>query len=275
MKENLRAVLVRLLRIGGRQGLPRAVLRITRSLIKRVIKYGPLRKDGFTQSLYGIWLKDQWDDATFRFCVTASYGFFYSDWIGKADGLIFIDVGANQGLYSLIAAKNPAITSVYAFEPQQSVFENLTKNIERNSATKVQAFPFAISDKSEERKMHVKEGHSGAATLREKSVPEAKFGRLIQIVTVDRAFLDSNIQVSSTSKIAVKIDTEGHEAQVLRELMSSKLWSKIFNIFYEVDERYIDNVEILNQLRADGFEVIYQNGSSPHYDLMLERRVNI
>ncbi len=57
--------------------------------------------------------------------------------------------------------------------------------------------------------------------------------------------------------------------------MSSKLWSKIFNIFYEVDERYIDNVEILNQLRADGFEVIYQNGSSPHYDLMLERRVNI
>lgn len=274
MREDFRIFLTHLLKIVGRRWLPRAVSRIAKSLIKKAVKYGPLRKDGYTQSLYGVWLKDQWADATFRFCATASYGFFYSNWIENTNGSIFIDVGSNQGLYSLIAAKNPAITSVYAFEPQPNIFENFKKNIERNSAQKIQAFPYAISGKSEEREMHIKEGHSGAGTLREEAIPESKFGRSIRIVTVDKSFLDSNIQVQSTAKIAVKIDTEGHEAQVLQELMSSKLWGNVFNIFYEVDERYIDNVEILDRLKADGFEVIYQNGSKPHYDLMLEKRIN-
>jgi FkbM family methyltransferase len=216
-------------------------------------------------------LKDQWDDATFGYCAAASYGFFYSTWIENMDASVFIDVGANQGLYSLIAAQNPKISSVYAFEPQPEVFDNLEKNIKRNSAQTVCAFPYAISSKCEKREMFIKKGHSGAGTLREELVPQSKFGSSVRIVTVDKNFIDSNITVPAGAKVALKIDTEGHEAQVLHELMHSSLWGKVYNIFYEVDEMYIDNVEILNQLKADGFVIKYKNGSGSHYDLMLER----
>jgi FkbM family methyltransferase len=263
-----------LLRASSYPAIPRGISKLIRSIVKKIVKFGPLRHDGYTLSLYGVWLIDWWDDATFRFCANASYGFFYSDWIEEIDECIFIDIGANQGLYSLIAEKNPGITKIYAFEPQPDIFVKLMKNIERNEAERIEAFPYAISNVAEDREMQIKEGHSGAGTLRETSVPEEKFGHSIRITTVGGDFLDSSIKIAGNTKIAIKIDTEGHEAEVLTELMKSVLWDRVFNIFYEVDERYIDNVKILDSLKGYGFSIIYQNGKKPHYDLMLQRSLN-
>lgn len=273
MKTKIKLFLRMLLRASSTPGIPRAISRLIRSIVKKIVKFGPLRQDGYTLSLYGVWLIDWWDDATFRFCANASYGFFYSDWIENLDECVFIDIGSNQGLYSLIAEKNPRITKIYAFEPQPEIFARLIKNIEHNEAGRIKAFPYAISNVAEDREMQIKEGHSGAGTLRDTSVPEEKFGHSIRITTVDYSFLDSSIEIAENTKIAIKIDTEGHEAEVLTQLMKSALWDRVFNIFYEVDERYIDHVKILDSLRGYGFSVIYQNGKKPHYDLMLQREL--
>ncbi len=251
--------------------MPRIVAKLIRSFVKRFVRYGPLREAGYTLSIYGVWLSDHWEDATFRFCANASYGFFYSDWIENLGDSVFIDIGANQGLYSLIAAKNPRISKVYAFEPQPEVFERLCKNISRNAAHRIQAFPFAVSDSAAERQMRVKEGHSGVATLRDESMSGEDFGHSVKIITVNKDFLNSEINVPEGTKIAIKIDTEGHEAEVLAELMRSGWWSQVFNIYYEVDERYIDHARILKALTDSGFSVAYRNGRKPHYDLMLQR----
>ena len=273
MKNKLKNFLRSLLKAAASPGVPRLISRLTRSIVKKVVKFGPLRQGEYTLSLYGVWLKNRWDDATFRFCVNASYGFFYSDWIENIDECVFIDIGANQGLYSLLAEKNPRISRVYAFEPQPEIFAIFKQNIERNDAKRVIAFPYAISNSAEARDMQIKSGHSGAATLRDAAVPESKFGQSIRIVTVNKDFLGSSIELPENTRIAIKIDTEGHEAQVLAELMESTLWDRVFNIFYEVDERYIDNVKILETLKGYGFSIIYQNGEKPHYDLMLQRSI--
>lgn len=271
MNQSLTYILRALLKLSGSNNTPRLISKLIGSIVKKIVKHGPLRKSGFTFSLYEVWLADQWDDATFRFCASASYGFFYSDWIRGLGDVAFIDVGANQGIFSLIASKNSKIKHIYSFEPQPKIFDNLTRNIQINGANNVRAFPYAISNKEEEIELQVIQGHSGAATLRKDSVSPQKFLQSVTIRTVDRNFLERNITPPPHKKIAIKIDTEGHEREVIDELMKCSFWTQVFNIFYEVDERYIKNNDILEILARHGFTVTHQNGTSPHYDLMLER----
>ena len=59
--------------------------------------------------------------------------------------------------------------------------------------------------------MQIKDGHSGAATIRDISSSADKFSRSIRISSVCKDFLDATIDVPNQTKIVVKIDTEGHE----------------------------------------------------------------
>ena len=57
-----------------------------------------------------------------------SYGNFYSDRLKKEKNkFLFIDIGANQGLYSIIAAKNKKNIKSYAFEPIKTTYDLLKK----------------------------------------------------------------------------------------------------------------------------------------------------
>lgn len=61
-------------------------------------------------------------------------------------GETFYDIGANIGLYTLLAAKQGL--AVFAFEPESQNFGVLIRNLAMNKLTKSQAvaFPFCISD---------------------------------------------------------------------------------------------------------------------------------
>lgn len=68
-------------------------------------------------------------------------------WIrGMKSDEIFYDVGANIGLYTLLAAKHGL--SVFAFEPESQNYAVLIRNLAMNKLPKAQAvaFPFCISD---------------------------------------------------------------------------------------------------------------------------------
>ena len=70
------------------------------------------------KSKYGIIFKENFEDKTFNFCIKASYGFYFWDLLsGISNNFIFIDIGANQGLYTICAAKNKFCSEVYSFEP--------------------------------------------------------------------------------------------------------------------------------------------------------------
>lgn len=63
----------------------------------------------------------------------------------KKDG-VFVDVGANVGYYSILAAKAGAI--VYAFEPIPATYQRLRRNIELNKLTNVKALCMGLGEKT-------------------------------------------------------------------------------------------------------------------------------
>src|SRR5690349_12898179 len=103
--------------------------------------------NGFTPSFYGPLLQDRWHDTTFRFCISGMYGTYLSEFLRKMSyPYSFIDIGANVGLYSLIAADSRNCTKCYAFEPNPTVFDSLQQNIALNGAKQVLSYNCAVSD---------------------------------------------------------------------------------------------------------------------------------
>src|SRR5882724_8143015 len=64
-------------------------------------------------------------------------------------GATFVDVGANLGIYTLVASRIVGHSGrVIAFEPSSQSFSLLKANITLNGFTNVQVYPAAVSDKT-------------------------------------------------------------------------------------------------------------------------------
>lgn len=230
----------------------------------------PADTSDYTQSVYGVWLKNRKQDNTWRFAVQGKYGHFYADFIKQLEAGLFIDIGANIGLYSLLADKNPHITAIYSFEPHPVTYPYLLDNLRMNQTTRCLPYSLAISDKNTTQTIYSKPNHSGVATLRAVSQSEG-FQESISIQTIDAQALDALIQNESRLPIHIKIDVEGYELIVMQTLAQTALWSQVASVYYEVDEAYLDYAAIARLLTDAGFVFKHQNGIGSHYDLLYVR----
>lgn len=141
----------------------------------------------FIKGVYGVYMKQNWTDATFRFAIMGRYGFTLADLLkNRKKDFIFFDVGANYGLYSLLAAQNKYCKKIYAFEPNEIIFDIFLQNIEANRANhKIKPLKLAISNFTGEQELSFTEGHSGRANL-----IGMKSEKTMSIKTVDFIFLD-------------------------------------------------------------------------------------
>jgi len=250
---------------------PTQIRKIWKSILKRLLRTAPFTYKDSTRSLYRIWLVTNWQDSTFRQCVTAEYGYEYFEWLRNSTADTFLDIGANVGLFSLIASQNENIFTIYAFEPQPEVFEVLKSNIERNAARNVCAVQAAISSRNGYAILKVPAGHSGAATLRTEGLSFKRPVVDTKIQTIDHTQLSATVDSKKATRIAVKIDAEGHEEVVIRELLKTAFWNNVYNIFCEVDERWTARSAIEGILEREGFSQVKKIGVGKHYDLMFER----
>ena len=126
----------------------------------------------FIRSRQGVWLKKNWFDATFNFCYRGSYPTLLPDYLAsQATPFVFIDIGANQGFYSLLAVRSDLCIHAFAFEPAGKTHALLAENIRANSCSgRITAFRVAVSDQAGDRALAIKPGHSGAATLRKSAL---------------------------------------------------------------------------------------------------------
>ena len=128
-------------------------------------------------------------------------------------GDVFIDVGANVGLMSVVAARMVGPTGrVYAFEPVRSTARLLERNVALNRASNVEIVPMALGARRERRVIteHL-ETHRGAA-----SFATGGAGTASEEVPVDT--LDAFVRERGLAGRVrlVKIDVEGWEEQVLQ-----------------------------------------------------------
>ncbi len=127
---------------------------------------------------------------------------------------IFVDVGANIGLFTLIASKKVgAKGQIYSFEPCAHTFSRLEENIHLNRLTNVQCYQVALSDVSGSSKMKISlDGYDAW-----NSFVKPTAGNRFSIETVRTITWDDFMkQRKLEGKVALmKIDVEGWESHVL------------------------------------------------------------
>ena len=125
-------------------------------------------------------------------------------------GGVFVDVGANIGLMSLVAALHTGDQGkVIAFEPGSETRRIAQHNIEINNFEKIiEIIPKAAGSKQEDKLLFDNWSVNRGASSIVKG-KEDQDGENIQVTTLDRELTDQNIDV-------LKIDVEGYELEALK-----------------------------------------------------------
>ena len=224
------------------------------------------------KSKYGILLRNNFTDQTFRFYINASYGYFFWDFLSNiSTNFIFIDIGSNQGLYTICAAKNKFCSKVYSFEPVNSTFKLLTENVSINNLSdKCNLINKAISDKNGKLNISLNTNHTGTATFRKKNWFE-EFDKKEKIEVIDQEQLNILIKDNKNSQFIIKVDVEGYEEIVFQTLIKSNFFKKTKVVFYEVDEKWINPEKLKKLLTKEGFTKFTKIGNGSHYDVLGKR----
>jgi len=132
---------------------------------------------------------------------------------------LFVDVGANIGFYTLMAAVRRNDLDVVAFEPAPKLYSRLRDNVAANDFGSVTCSRLALSDKDGCAQLHFS-GSDMTASLNRGFVEDRMVSTvgdgpspvIVQCTTLDQYLVGREV----SQPMVMKIDVEGHEAAVLR-----------------------------------------------------------
>jgi len=128
---------------------------------------------------------------------------------------IFIDIGAHMGFYSINISKQKI--KIYAFEPIIENYNQLTKNILINKIENINKFNCALSNVKKSLVMWVsnKDKTGGFSIYNQTDEELQKYEiKKLHTRTIESEIGDDLLNIKK-SKIAIKIDVERHEEEVL------------------------------------------------------------
>lgn len=170
----------------------------------------------------------------------------------------FIDVGANIGVYSLLASSKIKEGKVFSFEPSPKILPQLNENIVLNQKeSSIDVIEKAVSDRiglidfditSNPDYNHISYSFGNESALR------------VATITLDKFVSDNNLKYIKL----IKIDVEGAELMVLKGLQKSFEKRKVTSLIVEVSNWTISRFgitveDIVNFLRAYGFGIYMFN----------------
>ena len=180
---------------------------------------------------------------------------------------IFFDVGAHMGLYTDLVNKIYPNCKSFLFEPQSTIFNKVKEKYSSNN--NVQVFNKAISDTEKKQNLYLNmhDLTSTLSTFDEQSsylnfkaklygtdIKNMSYGtELVQTITLDKFMLEHNVDKIDL----IKIDTEGHEFNVLKGLKNQI--ENVENILIEFHHRDLfldyDPNKIHQHLIDNGFKL--------------------
>lgn len=126
-------------------------------------------------------------------------------------GMTVADVGANIGVYTLVAAREAGATGrVYAFEPDPANFDLLTRNVALNGYSNVVAVRAAVSSRTGTTRLFRDAANLGLHSLDERNVTEG-----VEPIPVRTVCLDDFTEEQGRRIDVLKLDVQGAEALVL------------------------------------------------------------
>ncbi len=189
------------------------------------------------------------------------------------NGFVVFDVGSNIGEVLFNMAKVNPDGKIYGFEPVQSTFEKLSKNVSLNPFQNISIKRLALSDKNEIVYYQSKQGHSGGTMMSKSPSADSDFIEAIK--------LDDFVQNNAIQQIDfIKVDIEGFEMNFLMGAIESIQKFKPL-LFMEIDHYKLKRqntsaIEILNQLKSMGYlvfhaekgeEIAENHLSEKHFDI--------
>lgn len=128
------------------------------------------------------------------------------------DGDVIVDVGANEGIFSIMMAKLFPKTRVIAIEPIPKTVATLSKNIVLNSALNVEVFPYCVSMPGQKAvKFIVSKDFSGGSTSKCTFNPEHHYEVEVPAFSLNQVF----DMLSIVRCRLMKMDIEGAEYEAL------------------------------------------------------------
>ncbi|HEY9865301.1 MAG TPA: FkbM family methyltransferase [Candidatus Obscuribacterales bacterium] len=174
-------------------------------------------------------------------------------------GGIFVDMGANIGYFSLLAAQLPKV-KVVAFEPSPREVARLYENIILNNTYNITVVPYGLSEKIEVEKLNLYSDANPGMNSRLKTSDEV-------VKSVDCFFAPFSFFVSQSmlSEIRViKIDVEGFEMNVLQGLNDSMLSLNHVDFIVEIAKSHLEKA---GYIPKDIYEFFERHGYSPKLGL--------
>jgi FkbM family methyltransferase len=163
------------------------------------------------------------------------------------DSAVILDIGANSGLYSLVAKTLNPSARVYSFEPIDRFRAKLIRNCQLNHFD-IKAESFAVSNQDGESVIYdLPYAHHGHASLIEDEARHA--GRCLIERKISTKRLDTFIAEEKPNRVELmKIDVEGHEPEVL-EGFGACLGKMRPNMLIEI--KRLDQAHRIESLLAD------------------------
>ena len=121
---------------------------------------------------------------------------------------VFMDIGANSGLYSLVASKK--CSKVFAFEPDIITRRILKKNIRSNNRNNIKVIPYALTDKNAKAIFYTNPTNRGMSSL-------FYHGGKLKRTIVKTDTLDNVLEALRIREVTlIKMDIEGGELKALK-----------------------------------------------------------
>lgn len=160
-------------------------------------------------------------------------------------GMTVVEVGANIGAHTVAMARQCAPGALYAFEPQQRVFQILCANLALNDIRNVVALPeaggaedgFVVVPSID----YSRQGNYGGVSVQEDR--EGARGRRVRVTPID------SLQLAACH--ILKIDVEGFEPQVLRG--ARETIARCRPILYVENDRAEHQQEIISLIDEMGY----------------------
>lgn len=162
-------------------------------------------------------------------------------------GTAVVEIGANIGVHTIPLARQCAPGPLYAFEPQQRVFQVLCANIALNDLGNVFAYPDAVGDAPGEVVVppldYDAPANFGGVSMR----PEGSQGTRVRVVTLD------SFRLPAVGLL--KIDVEGFEPMVLRGARETIMRCR--PIIYVENDRLQQQDEVIQLIASMGYTMYW------------------
>ncbi len=241
-----------------------------RHVVRNILKLLPI---SYIRSFYGTIIKSNPCDKTNIYAISGEYGDVISNHIKSLpNNCAFIDIGANYGLYSLLAGQVLTNGRVLSFEPNPLIYNHFISAIYKNNLKNIIPFHCAIGKEDTLLNLAFNASHSGVSCLSNKI---ENGGFTVPVFNISYWKLLKNA-LAPHPDIHIKIDVEGYEQSIIEVLQQAPWFKAVRSIIIEIDNNNLksfnsDAKALYKLLETEGFNSTIGLNEDKHYDEIFVR----